>query len=272
MKALMLFGGVLLTLAGCAFQQPPITTNLSETERQEIKSGNLIKLTTIEKNSGNLVLDKVAYPNGIYVCASAWAFPTYHCYPDLGKYIGKYFSDRGIKIVDSPDKADAVVYFNAALWYEGCGPNPNFSFSLQKMLEKNKTILDKVDTHGPGGELLLSAMMVEAMQYSFLSLMGSGGGYWSNRHWMKLTLLKIDKKDITMIPVKDGLRHAVWVKNPGDQQSYEFTGRYIGPAKIEKSSIVIFDESLKTVLGGIIKDDAQKFKMEQQTKIDVNAK
>ena len=99
-----------LAIAGCASN----FVKLSDAEKQRIANGTDIKFTNVGEallfKTG--VIDKSKTRDGIYVCAVSTDSPTISssCYPNLSAYIGKYFSDAGVKLAASKSNADEIVF------------------------------------------------------------------------------------------------------------------------------------------------------------------
>ncbi len=123
MIAMIGFG---LLMGGCASMMPPNQIHLSQDEKQRIKDGTDVAFTRadeflIDKAE---VINKSKLVNGIYVCAVPTNSPTDStpCYPNLSAYIGKAFSDSGVKLATSMENADDVFYVSVNYGYADTGP------------------------------------------------------------------------------------------------------------------------------------------------------
>ena len=101
-------------LSGCATGNVP----LSDTEKTQVKSGQLVKFTSIYTNASK---EKMRRGKSVYVCAVSTNIPTdaTPCYPKLSAYLGKYFTDAGVNVVASKYQADEIVYMTLVYHYLG---------------------------------------------------------------------------------------------------------------------------------------------------------
>ena len=148
MIAMIGFG---LLMGGCASMMPPNQIHLSQDEKQRIKDGTDVAFTRAEDSSDSVkkaeVIDKTKLVNGIYVCAVPTNSPTDStpCYPNLSSYIGKVFSDSGVKLAKSRESADEVFYVAVDYGYIDTVPKINHSgdFMRTVMMETaDKTIAE----------------------------------------------------------------------------------------------------------------------------------
>lgn len=238
-----------ILLAGCSTPQP--TVPLSDSEKKSISEGKLVKFTDIRPATGNLQLDKTKLPNGVFVCASAWAFPTPNCYPYLSKLVGQHLSARGIPIAKDQTSSDATLYFNAAFWYEGHLPDPNFSYNLDTWLAKGGA-LDNTQKNGTGLATAGIYLAGQALQIGstamFGALMSSGGGYYANRHWVSLSMIEVPTKTSIQI------NNAPWSTDANSLHQFNYSGRYVGPAKVNDSALPLFDQAMKETLDQVVVD------------------
>ena len=236
-----------ILLVGCSTPQP--TVPLSESDKRSISEGKLVKFTDIRPATGNLQLDKATLPNGVFVCASAWAFPTPNCYPYLSKLVGQHLSARGIPIARDQASSDATLYFNAAFWYEGHMPDPNFSYNLDTWLAKGGALDNtqkKSTSLETGGIYLAGKALQIGGTAMFGALMSSGGGYYTNRHWVSISMVKIDTKTSVQI------NNAPWNTDTSAVHQFDFAGRYVGPVKVNDSALPLFDQAMKETLDQVV--------------------
>ncbi len=233
-------------LSGCG--TPSVPANLSVSERKEVAEGKQVRFLDYRPVKGSLRLEKGKLPNGVFVCASGWAFPTDQCYPYMGELVGQYLADRGIRVVKEQTAADITLYFNAAFWYEGRMPDRNFTYALETSLAKGG--MEIKEQKGAGIETGVVFAAGRALQLGGLALfgglMGSGGGYWADRHWVSITMLEVDNKS-SIIRNK-----GVWSNKPDQLRSYEFAGRYIGPVKANESSLKLFGQAMNETLDQVV--------------------
>lgn len=233
-------------LTGCG--TPSVPASLSDLERKEVAEGKQVRFLDYRPAKGSLRLEKNKLPNGVFVCASAWPFPTDQCYPFMGELVGQYLSDRGIPVVKEQAAADITLYFNAAFWYEGRMPDKNFTYALETSLAKGG--LEIKDQKGAGIETGVALAAGKAMQLGGLALFGglmsSGGGYWADRHWVSITMIEVVNKS-SIIQSK-----GVWSNKPEQLHSFEFAGRYIGPVKANESSVKLFGQAMNEALDQMV--------------------
>lgn len=99
---------------------PPNRIHLSQDEKQRIKDGSDVAFTlAVDDGLESEVINKTKLVNGIYVCAVPTNAPTDStpCYPHLSAYIGKFLSDAGVKLANSREVADAVLYIAVSYGY-----------------------------------------------------------------------------------------------------------------------------------------------------------
>ncbi|MBU1425915.1 MAG: hypothetical protein KKH12_10835 [Gammaproteobacteria bacterium] len=248
MKRAILWAVTVLVFSGCSTPQP--TVSLTDGEKKSIKEGKLVTFQDIRPTKGSLRLDKATLPNGVYVCASGWKFPTPNCYPNLGKLVSQYLADRGIPIAKDQASADQTLYFNAAFWYEGHMPDPNFSYALEMWLVKGGA-LESAQRKGTGLETGVTFLVGRAMQIGGLAMFGammsSGGGYYADRHWVSVTMVAVDTKTATQV------NNAPWGVKAEDMSQFEFAGRYIGPVKAVDSSLPLFEQAMNKTLDQVVR-------------------
>jgi hypothetical protein len=101
-------------LVGCAMEPAPRTLN--DTEKQLVKIGKEVRITGYQQdNNFSDYLFGVNIPrikHGIYICATPISKPTADtpCYPQLSKFFGQQFAERGVKLAASRSGADAIVF------------------------------------------------------------------------------------------------------------------------------------------------------------------
>lgn len=90
--------------------------NISDSEKDAIKRGDLVKFTEEVKTGSKIML-----PGKVYVCFTSSTSPTDStaCYPKLSAYIGKYLQDAGIDVAPSKTQADKVIYAQMRYAYIG---------------------------------------------------------------------------------------------------------------------------------------------------------
>ena len=144
-----------LMMGGCASMMPPNHIQLSQDEKQRIKDGTDVKFTRAEDFvSGKVeVIDKSKVVNGIYVCAVPTNSPTDStpCYPHLSAYIGKFFSDAGVKIAKSRETADGIMYIAVDYGYLDTMPSVTQSGDFMRTVMMETA--DKTIAEGKGPEL-----------------------------------------------------------------------------------------------------------------------
>ena len=247
MKQIFLWATLVsILLSGCG--TPPVPANLNDADRQEIANGKQVRFVDYRPATGTLKLDKSKLPNGVFVCASGWVFPTDQCYPLMGELVGRYLSDRGIPIAKDQASADITLYFNAAFWNEGRMPDRNLTYSLEVWLSQGG--MDIKGQKGVWGEAGVTYLAARTMQLGGLALYGgllnSGGGYWKDRHWVSITMIEVENKNATIV------KKGVWSDKPDTLRQYEFAGRYIGPVKANESSLKLFEQALKETLDEVV--------------------
>lgn len=244
-------------MSGCSTLMPmdqPYPVSMTDTEKKEIADGKLVKFVDLYPYKGdprlmqvdNLHLNKDKLPNGIFVCASAWAAPTPNCYPNLSKLVGQNFAARGIKIAKDQSSADAVVYFQASFWYEGQGPNPNFTYAIEQSLINNGTLtLESKSGHGTADAFLIGKLLSLGAMTTFSGMMAGGSGHYADRHLIMLSFSMIDAKTAVEI------NKAPWASKDADVQRYVFKGRYIGPVKANESASPLYEQAMTESLDHI---------------------
>ena len=241
---LALLGSILLS--GCA--TPSIPANHTATEKKDIAEGKLVTFVDRRQPTGALRLDKTKYPNGVFVCASGWAFPTDQCYPLMGKLVSQDLEARGIPIAKDQATADVTLYYNASFWFEGRMPDKNFTYALEMWLAKGG--MDIKEHKGAGLEVGVTYLAAKSLQIGGLALFGglmtSGGGYWADRHWVSITMIEVDNKTAKIV------NKGVWSDKPDLLPRYEFAGRYIGPVKATDSSLKLFELAMKETLNQVV--------------------
>ena len=130
---------------------PPNQIHLSQDEKQRIKDGTDVAFTRVVDANSNAtkaeVINKSKLVNGIYVCAVPTNALTEStpCYPHLSAFIGKYFSDAGVKLAKSRESADEVFYVAVDYGYFDTMPSVRKSgdFMRSVMMETaDKTIAE----------------------------------------------------------------------------------------------------------------------------------
>ena len=110
-------------LSGCATSNVP----MSDTEKSQIKSGQLVKFDQIvDASSEKLSINRNAK---IYVCVQPYqklADGTQPCYQKLSVYFEKYFEDAGFKIASSEEHADEVIIAHFGVAYVGAHESPAY--------------------------------------------------------------------------------------------------------------------------------------------------
>lgn len=260
MRKMMAFAMLPVALGGCATSHTPVP--LTADEKKAVKSGKLIRLTDVNPPFGAVALNKGKLPNGVAVCASAFDFPTVKCYPELSKLVSRYLSDRGVPIAKDQASSDAILYFNAAFWFEGHMPNRDFSWALEQWLQQGKSKFDTVDGKGRGGMNEAGAILTAGVLHLgglglLQGLMASGGGHYTDRHWVSISLAKVDTKNAVLStngfgPFHTNASPALWGKTYNDVQRFQFSGRYVGPAEISASSLPLFEQAVKETLDRVV--------------------
>ena len=141
MRNIAIFAGIftLLCLGGCA-----TAPQMSDAEKDQIKSGKLVKFTTIDHSVSGVVPSNTR----LYVCAVSTYQPTAStpCYPKLSAYLGEAFSKAGIQVSSTKEKADEIVYATLSYFYvggeraaSGDAYRAMFDETIENGLEKSST-------------------------------------------------------------------------------------------------------------------------------------
>lgn len=260
--AVMLFVVVFANLTGCASAPQPTKYNLSETEQQQIKNGNLIKFgdkQTLHQflQSTPVKLDKTNLTKGVFVCAT----PTSEgdvCYPHLSNTVASYLAKNGVKISSEASNANEILYFSLGFDYAPADDAVNKALmeDLDNSIAIGKgVVLDKIslrDKSDDGRKSLL-------INVGTALLAAKAGGATSMQTSNGVSLAAQSGGN----PAQQGQPHQIMniLLCAADQQGKKsscfgrgeyHTYSYYGPKSVEATFPTLFEQAMKETVADIV--------------------